>query len=101
VSTPDTIANSAKGAKDNGSLLRLVNVYGPIGAGILGLVLLIVGLMLGRSHRPAPAHAAPAEAESAASFDETLPEGREQLREDGTSSLLTDTIPGTSPRSQR
>lgn len=101
VSTPETIANSAASAKDNGSQLRLVNLYGPIGAGILGVVLLIVGLVMGRPRRAAPAHAAPAPADDAASFDETLPEGREQLREDGTSSLLTDTIPGTTPRSTR
>jgi len=101
VSTPDTIANSAASAKDNASQLRLVKLYGPIGMGILGVVLLIIGLLMGRSRRPAPAHAAQDPADDAALFGETLPEGREQLREDGTSSLLTDTIPGTPPRNAR
>jgi hypothetical protein len=99
VSTPDTIANSATSAKDNALLLSIVKIYGPIGAGVLGLVLLVVGLRLGRPRSATPAHAAPTPADDTTSFGETLPEGREQLREDGTSSLLTDTIPGTTSRS--
>jgi hypothetical protein len=55
VYTPDTIRSSANSAKDNRSQLRLVNLYAPIGVGVLGLLALIGGLLLIRAgNRPEP-----------------------------------------------
>ena len=45
-STPDSIANAVASAKDNGSQLTLLSVAAPVGGGILGLVLVIVGVLL-------------------------------------------------------
>ncbi len=50
--TPETVANSVQSAKDNGSLLKLVTLWLPIGAGVLGLVLAVIGILLLRA-RPA------------------------------------------------
>jgi Porin PorA len=85
--TPETIANSVQSVKDNGFLLKLVTLYGPILFGILAVVLLIVGLLLGRT-RPAPPQA----------WDESLPNPRHRLRGDGSVDDTTATAaPGGSP----
>jgi hypothetical protein len=41
--------NSVKSAKDNKSQLQLVSLWGPIGIGLLGLILLIVGGLMSRN----------------------------------------------------
>ena len=95
VYTADTIANSAKSAKDNGSQLKLVTLYGPIVLGILALLGIFGGLLLMRG-RTEPSN-------DPSAWDETLPKSRHRLRADGTgmpddqSGALTDTIPGSTP----
>jgi len=69
--TKDTVANSAASAKANASQLKLVTLYGPIGLGVLGLVLVVVGVLLARAPRPTTPTGA---------WDETLPEPRHSLR---------------------
>lgn len=44
----DTIANSANSAKDNGFLLKAVNVYLPAVLGVLAVLLILGGLLLAR-----------------------------------------------------
>ncbi len=46
--TPETMANSADSAKDNGFLLDLVSLYLPITAGVLAVALIVGGLLLVR-----------------------------------------------------
>ena len=45
-STSDTIANNVAAAKDNGSQLKFISVYAPVGGAVLGLLLVIVGVLL-------------------------------------------------------
>jgi len=72
VSTPDTIANSAASAKDNGFLLSAVRLYLPLAAGIVAALLLIGGgLLAARRPGPAPANG---------SFGDDLPEPSHRLR---------------------
>jgi hypothetical protein len=52
--TKETQDNSVKTAGDNKTKIQLISVYAPIGLGILGLILVIVGpLMMRRRHYPA------------------------------------------------
>ncbi|MEH0846298.1 DUF3068 domain-containing protein [Micromonospora sp. CPCC 205711] len=46
--TDETIAASAKRAKESRDSLRLLGVYAPIGLAVLGLLLLVGGLLIGR-----------------------------------------------------
>jgi hypothetical protein len=86
--TPATEAHSAESAKSNTTQLKLVKLYGPVGFGVLGLVLLLVGLLLGRGGRQSEA--------AAGGFDDSLPEPRHRLRgEDGT---YTDATAGGTER---
>lgn len=70
-STPESIANSVASAKDSGSQLKFISVYVPVGAGLLGLLLVIVGVLLLR--QPAPAV-------QAGGWDENLSESRHRPR---------------------
>ncbi|HEX2773286.1 MAG TPA: DUF3068 domain-containing protein [Micromonosporaceae bacterium] len=58
--TDDTSARSADTASANRQRLQLVNLWGPIGLVVIGLILIVVGLMLGL-RRDRGRHAAPAE----------------------------------------
>lgn len=56
--TKETIDNSVKSATDNGVKLQAATVYAPIGAGVLGFVFVVIGLLMVRSKRhPVPASA--------------------------------------------
>lgn len=63
--TEDTVAKAVESAKSNRRLLDIATLWGPIGLGVLGLVLAIVGgILLTRDGRPAQwtgggRHAAP------------------------------------------
>jgi hypothetical protein len=59
--TDDTIARSADTASSNRRDLQLVTVWGPIGLVVIGLILVVVGLMLGRPRRDRGRHEAPAD----------------------------------------
>jgi hypothetical protein len=50
--TKETQEKSVDGAKGNMTLINAVNLYGPIGLGVLGLILMVVGALMARS-RPA------------------------------------------------
>jgi hypothetical protein len=95
--TTDTIKNSVKSARDNQSKLTLLNMYAPIGGGILGVLLIAGGIALvGRRGGPA------APAAEAAPWDSNLPQPRHRLRGEGggpgdTTGVLTDTVPPTGP----
>jgi hypothetical protein len=82
--TKDTIANSADGAKSNGNQLKLVTVYGPIGLGVLALLLIVGGVLLMRRPRAAATPAA---------WDQTLPEPRHSLRGEPDYSAADDEAP--------
>jgi hypothetical protein len=83
--TPESMANSVKTAKDNGAMLKLINVYAPLGLGVLGLVFVVIGILLLRSPRAAAATATVAGPDDeAARWEESLPEARHKLREDAT-----------------
>jgi hypothetical protein len=54
--TDDTVTKAADTAKSNRQRLKLVGVYGPIGLGVLGLILMVLGMLLmGRRRRTAGA----------------------------------------------
>lgn len=82
VYTQDTIVNSAKGAGDNVALLKLVRVYLPIGAAIIGLLLLGGGIALLSGGRPKGQHEGDPGATDGGdgSWGADLPEARHQLR---------------------
>jgi hypothetical protein len=82
--TPETMANNVQTARDNGASLQLINVYAPLGLGVLGLVFVVVGVMLLRTRRPFTATAPPAGSDESGRWEESLPEARHQLREDAT-----------------
>jgi len=84
---PESLADSVQTAKDNGASLKAVGVYAPIGFGVLGVILVVVGLILLRAPRTAEAVGANPEAgpdDRVARWDESLPQPRERLREDAT-----------------
>jgi hypothetical protein len=89
VYTKDTIARAAKSAKDNGTLLGLVNLWLPIAAGVLAVLCLIGGFLLIRGGRDAAA--------GGSAWDASLPKSRHRLRgEEDTGAVLTDSLPGDS-----
>jgi hypothetical protein len=53
--TKQTQDNSVKGAGDNKTKIQLISLYAPIGLGILGLVLIIVGPLMMRRREQYPA----------------------------------------------
>lgn len=94
--TSGTIANSVASARSNQSQLKLVTLYGPIGAGLLGVLFLVLGGLL--------AFRSPTPAAEPGAWDAALPKPRHRLRGDGTgfadeadTGPLTDTIPGSTP----
>ena len=80
--TKDTVAGAVSSAKSNGFQLKIVNRYGPIGAGVLGIVFLIGGFLLAR-RRPAPT------ATEGGAWDESLPAPRRQLRDQSTNDVFS------------
>jgi hypothetical protein len=80
--TTETIKNSAANASANRALLNAVSLYAPIGLGVLGLVLLVVGFLLMRGRRTPEAVAAGDDGspDSPRSFDSALPTRRHSLR---------------------
>jgi hypothetical protein len=74
--TADTVTNAVKSAEDNHFRLSLVNLWGPLGLGLIGLLLILGGLLLVlRRGRPQPVY-------EDGSWDESLPEPRHRLRGD-------------------
>jgi Porin PorA len=59
-STAADVAASAKDAKDNDASLKLLGVYGPIGAGVIALLLLVLAFTVAGRKRAVAAPAAPA-----------------------------------------
>jgi hypothetical protein len=55
VTTQETMRNNADSAGTNKQLLKTVNLYGPVGLGLVGLVLIIGGFLLMRSRPSTPA----------------------------------------------
>ena len=53
--TKETQDNSVKTAGENKTKIQLISVYAPIGLGILGLILVIVGPLMMRRPRQYPA----------------------------------------------
>jgi hypothetical protein len=75
--TSDTVTNSVRSAQNNHTRLSLVNLWGPIGLGIVGLLLILGGALLAfRRGREQPVY------DETGSWDETLPEPRHRLRGD-------------------
>jgi hypothetical protein len=72
-------------AKHNAMQLKLVGVYLPIGLGIVGIILLIVGFLLQRSSSAANA--------DPGNWDESLPEPRHRLRADETQEAKAESSP--------
>lgn len=72
--TAATTKNSAQSAKDNGFLLGLVKLYAPVGAGLLGLVLLLGGFLMIRVRK----------SEGEGDDYSDLPEARHSLRDQPT-----------------
>ena len=68
-----TIANAVESARSNGSQLQLVNLWLPLGLGVVGLILLVVGFLLART---------PASGREPQAWDSALPEPRHSLRDD-------------------
>jgi hypothetical protein len=94
--TNETITNAVKAVQRNHSRLKLLNLYAPIGLGILGVLLLGGGILLVVSRGRTTAEGEPGP------WDATLPKPRHRLRGEAagpeeTSGPLTDTIPGTTP----
>ncbi len=74
--TAETVTNSVKSAQNNHFQLGLVNLWGPLALGIVGLALIVGGLLLAiRRGRPQPV-------DESGSWDESLPEPRHRLRGD-------------------
>jgi hypothetical protein len=96
--TAQTRANSVESVKANQAQLRLVNLYAPIGAGVLGLLLVALGGFLAFGGRRVAAVGSGA-------WDAALPKPRHRLRDDGSgladepadTGPLTDTIPKSTP----
>jgi hypothetical protein len=72
--TSESVARAVDSAKSNQTQLSILRLYGPIGAGVIGLVLLLVGVLLLRAPRTTYGERD--------GFDETLPEPRHRLRGD-------------------
>jgi hypothetical protein len=89
--TRDTVSNSVNSAKNNQARLKIVTLYGPAVFGLLALLALLGGfLLLGRGGKTTT---------ESGSFDSSLPEPRRRLRSDREEegSVLTDTVPRSSP----
>jgi hypothetical protein len=94
--TNDTVTNAVKAAQRTHSRLKVLNLYGPIGLGILGVLLVVGGFLLAMSRGRMEPTGEPG------AWDATLPQPRHRLRgeaagPDETSGPLTDTIPGATP----
>ncbi|SCL15152.1 Protein of unknown function [Micromonospora rhizosphaerae] len=87
--TPDTIANSVKTAKSNRMKIDLVRLYVPIGAGVLGLLALVVGVLLvvrangGDAARYAPGTATVAYPQGGGPLTDEIPPATTNWRADG------------------
>jgi hypothetical protein len=91
--TSQTVTNAVNSAKNNQSRLKLVTLYGPIGAVVLGVVAILGGFLLARRKPQRPAS-------EAGSFDATLPKPRHRLKGEEPASPdgpLTDTVPKSTP----
>jgi hypothetical protein len=74
--TAETVTNAVKSAENNRFQLSLVHLWGPIGLGIVGLLLIIGGSLLAfRRGRQEPVY-------ETGAWDESLPEPRHRLRGD-------------------
>jgi len=76
--TGDTTKKAADNASSNRQLLRIVNLWAPIGLVVLGLVLIVLALLLTMRRRNAGKHAgpAPAPASTAAALPPPAPQAR-------------------------
>ena len=74
--TAETVTNAVKSAENNHFQLSLVHLWGPIGVGIVGLLLILGGALLAfRRGRQEPVY-------ETGAWDESLPEPRHRLRGD-------------------
>ena len=95
-----TITASADRAKDSRDSLRLLSVYAPIGLVVLGLVLLVGGVLVGRRASAAVAAEARHRADAPTRVEEPVrgadPATDEQAESDRQSGPLSDEIPPAS-----
>ncbi|MBQ0903405.1 DUF3068 domain-containing protein [Micromonospora sp. U21] len=104
--TDETVSNSVKTAKDNRFKIGLISLWGPIAAGALGLLALVVGVWLvtrgnggNARHRAAAAAAAPAADPAETRVDQEPVRDTEtagQPRTEAAGGPLTDEIPPAS-----